>query len=352
MPALPIASPADYLRGVQDAVNLLAERLGGLGWLAPAIGTPSTAVAPQAGPSAVFQDNDQFTWGLQATGVHTSSFSGQGVKVAVLDTGMDVQHIDFGGRSVVTQTFTGFPVQDTFGHGTHCIGTACGSRQPASGVRRYGVAHLAQIFAGRIFDNGQPRPGAPTSAVVAGIEWARSNGCQIVSLSIGATINQQFQQYHIPILLALKNGCLVVAAAGNNANRPGLPGFDPTRPPGNGFVEPPANADAAMAVAAVDSLLRIGVFSSRSSNVGINGLGGIVNISGPGVAVFSSWFGSRHNVLQGTSMATPHVAGIAALWCQATGDTGAALWTRLVQNVRPLNILGVDCGAGLVQAPQ
>jgi subtilisin family serine protease len=355
VPGSPIASPADYLRGYQEAVNHLAERLAGLGGALGPIGVAGTL--DLAGPSAVFQDNAQFTWGLQATGVHTSPFSGQGVRVAVLDTGMDLNHIDFAGRAIVTHSTTPFSVQDVFGHGTHCIGTACGPRQPTSGVRRYGVAHGAQIFACRVFDNTHPRPGATTSAIVAGIEWARGNGCQIVSLSLGAPVNQQFQQYHMPILLALQNGCLVIAAAGNNANRPGLPGFNPNRPPTAGFVEPPANSDAAVAVAAVDNQLQIASFSSRSSNVGINGLGGIVNISGPGVAVFSSVPGGGHQLFNGTSMATPHVAGIAALWCEASAAagnraTGAALWNLLVQNIIPLNIPSTDCGAGLIRAPQ
>ena len=119
-----------------------------------------------------------------------------------------------------------------------------------------------------------------------------------------------------------------------------------------GFVEPPANADAALAVAAIDRRLRIAEFSARSSQQ--TGVGGLVNIAGPGVAVFSSLPVARggHGFLDGTSMATPHVAGIAALWSQATGESGIALWNRLQQTVRPLNLPSADVGAGLVQAPQ
>jgi subtilisin family serine protease len=83
----------------------------------------------------------------------------------------------------------------------------------------------------------------------------------------------------------------------------------------------------------------------------VTGVGGIVNIAGPGVAVFSSVPGG-HRFFNGTSMATPHVAGIAALLAQATGESGVALWNRLIQTARPLSLPSTDVGTGLVQAPQ
>ncbi len=324
-------APFDYLRGYRDAVNHLYDGLAG-----------GPADEPEAEVLGGFQDTPQFTWGLQATRVSTSSRSGRGIKVAVLDTGMDFQHPDFRGRAMISKSFvSGVTPDDVFGHGTHCIGTACGPQRPATGVRRYGVAFDSQIFVGKVFNN-DARPGAPTGAVVAGIEWALTNGCRVASLSLGAPIDQKIQQYEVPIRRALNAGTLVVCAAGNNASRPGNPGF----------VEPPANADAAMAVAAIDSRLLIARFSARSSR--LTGLGGIVNIAAPGVAVFSSVpvAQGRHALFQGTSMATPHVAGIAALWAQATGESGQALWNRVVQSVRPLNLPSTDVGSGLAQAPQ
>jgi subtilisin family serine protease len=136
---------------------------------------------------------------------------------------------------------------------------------------------------------------------------------------------------------------LIVAAAGNNANRAA----------GNfGFVGPPANADAAFAVGATDPAGGLPNFTARSSVV--TGVGGKVNIAAPGVRVFSSvpQIHNVHGFMNGTSMATPHVAGIAALWAEATGETGARLWARLDQSAKPLAAPGVDVGAGLVQAPQ
>ena len=330
--AHPTELALEYVRGYRDAVNQLYDQLSK--------GAPGTM--EEAEVAAVLRDTAQFTWGLQATRVSTSQRNGQGIKVAVLDTGLDFQHPDYRGRPIVSQSFvSGVTVQDVNGHGTHCVGTSCGPQRPATGVRRYGVAFGAQIFVGKVFNNNA-RPGAPTASVIAGIEWALVNGCRVASLSLGAAINQKIMQYEVPMRRALERGMLVVAAAGNNAERPQNPGF----------VEPPANSDGAMAVAATDSRFRIAPFSARSSQV--TGVGGIVNIAAPGVAVFSSVPVARggHAFFDGTSMATPHVAGIAALWSQATGETGLALWNRLLQSVRPLNLPSADVGAGLAQAPQ
>ena len=142
---------------------------------------------------------------------------------------------------------------------------------------------------------------------------------------------------------ALNAGCLIVAAAGNNARRP-LGNF--------GFIGQPANSPSIMAVAAIDSQLRVADFSARSSTV--TGDGGKVDIAAPGVAVFSSVPTHRgtHAIFNGTSMATPHVSGIAALLCQETGRTGHALWDALLQIARPISGNVLDIGSGLGQAPQ
>jgi subtilisin family serine protease len=318
---------ADYTRGYHDGVSDLYERLNGDNGSAS-----STAVAPAP------VDNDQFTWGLQATRVSTSSRTGRGVRVAVLDTGFDAEHPDFVGRSVTTQSFImGETVQDAHGHGTHCIGTACGSAEP-DGTRRYGVATEAEILAGKVLsDSGS----GSDQGILAGINWALANDCKIVSMSLGADLDRVSTLYETVGQRALDRGTLIVAAAGNNARRPG----------NFGFVGIPANSKTIMAVGALDPANQPARFSARSSTR--TGEGGRVDLAAPGVNVFSSWpMSQRYHTISGTSMATPHVSGIAAMWLEKTGLSGRELWALLVQNARPLDVPSVDVGAGLAQAPQ
>jgi subtilisin family serine protease len=134
-------------------------------------------------------------------------------------------------------------------------------------------------------------------------------------------------------LAALDAGCLMIAAAGNESRRPTV--IAPT--------DSPANSPTIMSVAAVDVDLNVAFFSN----------GGKVEITGPGVDVFSSWImPRRYNTISGTSMATPHVAGVAALFAQSnSGLRGRALWAALTARARPLPQPPSDIGAGLVQAP-
>ena len=292
--------------------------------------------AEPAEPVAQLVDDAEFTWGLRATAVDVATATGSGIRVAVLDTGMDLEHPDFAGRTITSRSFvTGEAVQDLQGHGTHTTGTACGPADPPSG-RRYGVSANAEIFVGKVLSNA----GSGTDAgILAGIDWAITNECQIISMSLGADIRQVSRTYEMVGQRALAAGTLIVAAAGNNASR---------RFGEVGFVGVPANSPSIMAVAAVDAQMAIADFSAAATSVA----GGEIDIAGPGVAVYSSWpMPRRTNTISGTSMATPHVAGIAAMWAQDSDLRGKALWDAVVQAAEKLDLPASDAGAGLVQAP-
>jgi subtilisin family serine protease len=326
----------DYVAGYRDGVADLSTRLGA--------GTASGGTAgPGAGGSggrigiSQFRDDDDTTWGLHATRVDSSPASGKGVAVAVLDTGFALGHPDFAGRTITAASFVpGETPQDGHGHGTHCTGTACGPRTP-TGSRRYGVAYEADVFIGKVLgDSGS----GSDATVLGGINWALAQGCSVVSMSLGADVPEPHPPYTAVGRRALARGTLIIAAAGNNARR---------HERDWGFVGAPANSPYIMAIAALEQDLSVAYFSARS---GI-GRGGQIDNAAPGWQVYSSWLlPQRYNTISGTSMATPHVAGIAALWAQQTGLRGGELWSVLAQESDRLYEPGVDVAAGLVLAPQ
>ncbi|MGL5834529.1 MAG: S8 family peptidase [Waterburya sp.] len=325
---------ANYLQGYKEGVTNLIDSLSNGG-----------VITGQQLTTSAFADGAA-TWGLQATKVIRSRYSGAGIKVAVLDTGLDLTHPDFSGRNITRQSFiTGEDVQDLQGHGTHCIGTACGPLNPPdpSAPMRYGIAYNAQIFAGKVLSN---QGSGADGGILAGIDWAISNGCQIISMSLGAATRSGtlFSPIYEEVAKrALSRGTLIIAAAGNESRRPAL-----VNPVGR-----PANCPSILAVAAINNQLQIASFSNSS----INPDGGGIDIAGPGVDVYSTWSTkaaqrpSRYLAISGTSMATPHVAGIAALYAEATGKRGLELWALLMQNAQRLPLTSVDVGVGLVQAP-
>jgi subtilisin family serine protease len=315
----------DYLRGYRDGINELIDRLLG------------SEAATEDLRTVARVDETTATWGLQVTKVLGSSLTGAGIKIAVLDTGFDHTHQDFTGRVILKKLFASRSTEDDVqGHGTHCIGTACGPLRPTTGPR-YGIAYEAEIYAGKVL--GDDGFGTDRS-IIAGMDWALDHGCQVISMSLGATTrlgDQPGDDYEQIGQVCLDAGTLVVAAAGN----------DSTRPQRINPVSSPANASTIMAVAAVDSALRPASFSNGGRNPGQE-----VDIAAPGVAILSSLPGNSYDRWDGTSMATPHVAGIAALIAQSNNTfRGWALWARLLQISRRLRFPAPDVGKGLVQAP-
>ena len=324
-----ITAGADQVAALQEAVR----QPGPLSALEEertvyAIGPAAPAEEPTA---------EEFTWGLQAVRGDRSAATGAGARVAVLDTGLDLRHPDFAGRDIVTGSFVpGQEFHDGHGHGTHVTGTSCGPRRPQRGPG-YGLAEQASIYSGKVLsDEGSGSDGG----ILAGISWAIANGCAVVSMSLGAATEpgQPYSEaFERVAQRAMARGTLIIAAAGNESQRAA------------GVVAPvghPANCPSIMAVAAVDPALTVADFSSGT----VDEIGQ-VDVAGPGVDVYSSWPGGGYRQLSGTSMATPHAAGVAALIAQQSGDRGWALWARLTQSARRLPLPSTDIGAGLVQAP-
>ncbi|MFI7672480.1 S8 family peptidase [Actinophytocola sp. NPDC049390] len=294
--------------------------------------------APSTDAEAPTVDETLFTWGLQATGAPNSTATGEGIKLAVLDTGFDLKHPDFADRTVVSASFVqGEEVQDGHGHGTHCIGTSCGPRELDSGPG-YGVAYKSDIYVGKVLSN---EGSGADGGILSGIDWAITNGCAVVSMSLGAPTEkgQAFSRtYERVATRALQKGTLIIAAAGNESDRR----VGRINPVGH-----PANCPSIMAVSAIDVARKMAWFSCGTVDTI-----GAVDLTGPGVDVYSSWpVPLRYKRISGTSMATPHAAGVAALIAQATGARGLELWARLSQLSRRLPLPGTDVGAGLVQAP-
>ncbi|HMO66216.1 MAG TPA: S8 family serine peptidase [Verrucomicrobiota bacterium] len=308
------AENRDYLRGFARAAGVIARDLG-----AEREGVPP-ADEEEEDPGAEFLGA---TWGLIRCKVPPSGRSGAGIRVAVLDTGMDVGHPDFAGRPLVTQSFVGQPVQDLNGHGTHCIGTACGPRAPAGTTPRYGVAYASRIYVGKVLTNSGSGTGA---GVLAGMNWAIANNCHVISMSLGSQSPVQ-AAYTNAGRAALARGLLIVAAAGNAAASTGAP----------------ANSPTILSVASLDPTLAPSSFSNR----------GKIELAAPGRDIFSAWpRPTRYRTISGTSMACPHVAGCAALWAQSSASLrGLALWNRLRATARKLPYAATRVGAGLVQAP-
>jgi subtilisin family serine protease len=317
----------EYLRGYRDAIDAL---LGAAVPMPRAEGmTPTQAL-----------DETQATWGLQVTKATASQFTGRDVRIAVLDTGLDLTHVDFVGRGVSTQSFVpDEEVQDGHGHGTHCSGTACGSARPSQ-FPRYGVASDADLWVGKVLNN---RGRGVDRGILAGINWAVTNRCRVVSMSLGSPTRagQAFSlAFEQAARRAAERGTLIVAAAGNESQR------------SVGLINPvahPANCPSILAVAAVDRSFAPAPFSNR----GVDPNGGQVDIAAPGVDVYSSWpMPEGYRRLSGTSMATPHVAGIVALFAQAQPDASpnelAALLSRTAWR---LPVPATDVGCGLIQAP-
>jgi len=286
-----------------------------------------------------------YLFNLRNLGLEKSKYSGKGINVAILDTGFYKAHPDFANRQIDGKSFVAGEEWDLdgHGHGTHCTGTAAGYIS-LENDHRYGVAYESNIFIGKVLsDTGS----GVTSNILDGIDWALEKQCQVISMSLGSAV--QIGEKPSPVFeqvgrKALEKKALIIAAAGNDSKRPNhLP-----RP-----VSSPANAESIMAIAALDKNLNVASFSNAGLNVAD---GGRIDLSAPGVNILSSYSENASNstlykMMNGTSMATPHVAGVAALYFEAYPNLSAAeIWLKMEKSAKELqNQLLRDVGAGIIQ---
>ncbi|MGQ7846503.1 S8 family peptidase [Granulosicoccus sp. 3-233] len=329
---------------------------------------PMTLIQPVASEDDISTDHRvPLTWGVEATAASQSPFDGSGVTVAVLDTGIDPDHPAFQGVDLVHRNFTSEGPDDTNGHGTHCAGTVFG--RSIDGLRIGVAPGVQRALIGKVLGEG----GNSSGTIAQAMQWAVNEGAHVISMSLGIDF-PGFVQYlteeagldvrpatsmaleayraNVNMFTELSSfiraqgqfgqGCLVVAAAGNESRRPSY----------EIAVAPPAAGTGVVSVAALeerDGGFAVASFSNKQ-----------VDVAAPGVDVVSAIPGGGLGSKSGTSMATPHVAGIAALWAQRQLDShaavdGARLMARVVASgVTESLAAGTaiqDVGTGMVQAP-
>lgn len=275
----------------------------------PAPAAPETAIDPEL-PWGVKRVNARAAWGATM---------GQGVKVGIIDTGMDYTHPDLkpnyaGGYNVIDAAN---PPMDDNGHGTHVAGII-GAVKDGAGIA--GVAPRASLYAVKVL-NAQGK--GAVSGIIEGIQWTVDNKMNVVNLSLGSPGGSAALKKAVEA--AYKAGVTLVVAAGNDS----------------GPVNSPAKYPQAIAVAASDAADEIASFSSRGEEV---------DFIAPGAAIPSAWPGGGYKSRSGTSMASPHVAGLAALAAGAGAGTPAEVRQALQGAAAGIGLSPSEQGAGLIDA--
>ncbi|WP_344417059.1 S8 family serine peptidase [Amycolatopsis minnesotensis] len=329
---------ATSLPGVTDVRRLgsigataFAERKDSAGaFWSTVVGPRATAVRKVWLDHKVRANLDRSVPQIGAPEVWRSGFTGKSVKVAVLDTGVDAGHPDLAGKVLEARDFSGGQdATDRHGHGTHVASTIAGSGA-ASGGRFKGVAPDAGLLVGKVLgDDGS----GGWAEIISGMEWAADQGAKVINLSIGGDDAEGIDPLEEAVnRLTRDKGVLFVIAAGNEGEK------------GAGTVGSPGSADAALTVGAVDRADALAPFSSKGPRVGDNAVK--PEITAPGVGIVAAKAGGApgdpYQAMSGTSMATPHVAGAAALLAQQHPDWRAEqLKSALAGTAKPTDGLTV-----------
>jgi subtilisin family serine protease len=316
---------------------------GGSFWRAVAgHGTPSSGVHKIWLDAKVHMSLDRSVPQIGGPDAWKAGYTGTGVKVAVLDSGVDATHPDLAGRIALQKNFTDEPDTDLIGHGTHVAATVASN----DSVYR-GVAPSASLLIGKVI--GQNGSG-DWSALLAAMEWASTEQhAKVVNMSLGGPDTPEIDPLEEAVnRLSAQNGTLFVTGAGNDGY-----GGDQT-------VASPSTADAAVSVGAVDRDDTIAPFSSRGPRIGDYAIK--PDITAPGVGIVAARSkdgylgdpGDTHMPGTGTSMSCPHVAGAAALLFQEHPDwTPAQVKAALMASAKPTaGASAYDQGAGRVNLTQ
>lgn len=247
---------------------------------------------------------------LPLDNVYNSTQTGAGINVYIIDTGIDLDHPNFSGRVVFgfDSIGDGRNGNDCQGHGTHVAGTATSES--------FGVAKDATVFAVRVFGCAST---TTTSAIIAGMNWVNNNRQlpAVVNMSLGGPVNTTQNNL---VQSMTNNDITVVVAAGNESQ--------------NACNRSPASAPAAITVASS---------TSSDSRSGFSNFGSCVDIFAPGSSITSTWLNGGTNTISGTSMASPHVAGAAALVLDSNSSLSpAGVTSNLLNNATTGAISGAN----------
>lgn len=240
-------------------------------------------------------------WGVQrvnAPQVHSAGQKGSGVKVAILDTGIRTNHPDLTVYGGYDTTGKG-SYNDDNGHGTHVAGTVA-ALDNSIGV--LGVAPAARLYAVKVLDSSG---NGSYSNIIAGIQWAINNDMDIINMSLGGSVGSTALQNACNA--AYNAGILLVAAAGNDGTASG-------------------NTECINYPAKYSSVIAVGSITSSNVRSSFSGTGSTLELMAPGSNIYSTTYNGGYGTMSGTSMACPHVAGVAALiWAAKPSLTNVQL---------------------------
>ncbi len=281
-------------------------------------------------PWGVDRIDADLVWDQDQDGIQNEmAAAGQGIKVALLDSGINLRHPDLrdnicGGYNAIDARKD--PV-DTFGHGTHVAGIIAGIKNEIGVI---GVAPEASLYAVKVLDINS----GYVSDVIEGLQWCIDNEMQVVNMSVG--LPEDIDVFHEAIVAANEQGIVLVAASGNYGA-------------GDTIIYPAKYAEV-IAVGATDYYDQVPYWSSQGPEI---------EITAPGMEIYSTYLGVAYRDLIGTSMACPHVSGTAALVLAAgisdsngNGRVNDEVRERLLSTATDLGTSGWDTssGAGLVNA--